>query len=319
MSYRLPPLNALRAFEAAARHLSFKKAAEELFVTPTAISHQIKLLEEFLGLPLFLRLTRALELTPQGQAMLPKVREGLECFAAAVERTRLQSSQGRLVIIAPPSFAARWLVPRLQRFTASAPEVKLHVLSSLNAIDSDPPGAALAFDNLDLREEDSQVVVRYGTGTYSGCSTDHIFEPDYTAVCSPRLLKSIRPLRHVSDVKFHVLLHDDTIANERERPSWEEWLRVAGVKDVDCNDGPHFSDSGLALVAAIDGLGIALASKPLVAKEIAEGRLVAPFAISVGQHYSYYLVIPEVISTRPVVMAFRQWLLNEAKIVAQHG
>jgi len=310
MPYRLPPLNALRAFEAAARHLSFKKAAEELSVTPTAVSHQIKVLEQFLDLTLFRRLTRALELTPQGEAMLPKVREGLECFAAAVERTRGQSSTGRLVVVAPPSFASRWLVPRLQRFTVDEPRVKLHVVSSLSAIDSDPPGAALAFNNVDLREDDSQVVIRYGTGTYPGCRVDRIFGPDYIAVCSPALLTGKRPLRQPGDVKYHVLLHDDTIVNERARPSWEEWLRVAGVAGVDCSVGPHFSDSGLALVAAVDGLGIALASKPLVANEIAEGRLVAPFDIAVGQHYAYYLVTSEAISDRPVVKAFRQWLLS---------
>lgn len=309
MSYRLPPLNALRAFEAAARHLSFKKAAEELSVTPTAVSHQIKLLEHFLDMALFRRLTRALELTPHGEAMLPKVREGLECFAAAVERTREHASTGRLVIVAPPSFASRWLVPRLQRFTLDQPQVHLHVVSSLGAIDSEPPASALALESIDLREEDSQAVIRYGTGAYPGCRIDRIFGPDYIAVCSPRLLESMRPLRRPADVKFHVLLHDDTIANERARPSWEEWLRVAGVGGVDCSAGPHFSDSGLALVAAVDGLGIALASKPLVADEIAAGRLVAPFDIAVGQHYAYYLVTPEAISDRPVVTAFREWLL----------
>ncbi|MDO8790069.1 MAG: transcriptional regulator GcvA [Sulfuritalea sp.] len=310
MSYRLPPLNALRAFEAAARHLSFKKAAAELAVTPTAVSHQIKMLEEFLGLSLFRRLTRALELTPQGEAMLPKVREGLECFAAAVESTHEQTSTGRLIVVAPPMFATRWLVPRLQRFTLAAPQVKLHVVSSLGAIDSDPPGGELQFDSIDLREDDSQIVVRYGTGAYPGCRVDRIFGPDYIAVCSPKLLKSKRPLRQPADVRFHVLLHDDTIANERARPSWEEWLRQAGVAGVDCNAGPHFSDSGLALVAAVDGLGIALASKPLVAAEIADGRLVAPFDISVGQPYAYYLVTPEAIAERPAVEAFRQSLLS---------
>ncbi len=314
MPYRLPPLNSLRAFEAAARHLSFKNAAMELCVTPTAISHQIKLLERFLGLPLFRRLTRALELTTQGEAMLPKVREGLECFAAAVEQAQERGSEGRLFVISPPSFAARWLVPRLQRFTQADPRLSLHLLSSVETIDDDQQTGAPGIDNIDLRQDDSQVVIRFGTGTYPGCRVDHIFGPDYIAVCSPKLLSSKLPLRHPADVKFHVLLHDDTIANERARPSWAEWLRRAGVTDVDSSLGPHFSDSGLALVAAVDGLGIALASKPLVAAEIAEGRLVAPFDIAVGQQYAYYLVTPEAISERPIVEAFRRWLLDEAKM-----
>lgn len=319
MTYRLPPLNALRAFEAAARHLSFKNAAVELFVTPTAVSHQIKLLEEFLGVPLFRRLTRALELTAHGEAMLPKVREGLVCFAAAVELTRERSEEGRLFVVSPPSFAARWLVPRLQRFTRARPKLHLHLLSSLETIDDDESGGIGGFENVDLREDDSQVLIRFGTGSYPGCRVDHIFGPDYIAVCSPRLLSSKLPLRQPADVKFHVLLHDDTIANERARPSWAEWLRKAGVTNVDSGVGPHFSDSGLALVAAVDGLGIALASKPLVAAEIAEGRLVAPFDIAVGQQYAYYLVTPEAISDRPMVEAFRQWLLDEAGMETHHG
>jgi LysR family glycine cleavage system transcriptional activator len=314
MSYRLPSLNALRVFEAAARHLSFKHAALELSVTPTAVSHQIKLLEEFLGLALFRRLTRSLELTAKGEAMLPKVREGLECFAAAIEITHAHVATGRLIVVSPPSFAGRWLVPRLQRFTQTEPKLNLHLLSSLNTIDGDRSAGALTSDSVDLREDDSQVVIRFGTGRYKGSRVDRIFGPDYIAVCSPKLLKSKLPLRYPADVRFHALIHDDTIANEHARPNWEEWLRVAGVKGVDSSRGPHFSDSGLALVAAVDGLGIALASRPLVAAEIGEGRLVSPFDIAVGQHYAYYLVTPEAISDRPAVKSFRQWLLQEAKI-----
>jgi LysR family glycine cleavage system transcriptional activator len=313
MSYRLPPLNALRAFDAAARHLSFKKAANELSVTPTAVSHQIKLLEEFLNLPLFRRLPRALELTPQGLAMLPKVREGLECFAAAVESAHDQVTGGRLVIVAPPSFAARWLVPRLRGLTLAQPDMNLHIIRSRTAIDAEQSVAAPVFDNVDLREEDSQVVIRYGSGSYPGFQVDRMFGSDYIAVCSPKLLQSATPLREPSDVQFQVLLHDDSIADERARPSWQEWLRLTGVTGVDSNAGPHFSDSGLVFVAAVDGLGMALASRPLVGVALAEGRLVAPFDIAVEQHYAYYLVTPEAIAGRPAVKAFRRWLLEEAR------
>lgn len=313
MAYRLPPLNALRAFEAAARHLSFKNAADELSVTPGAISHQIRLLEEFLNLALFRRLTRALELTPHGEAMLPKVREGLECFAAAVERTHEHGTRGRLIIVSPPSFAARWLVPRLQGFTLLEPDLNLHLLSSRATIDEEPSAGVPAIEGFGRRQDDSQILIRFGTGRYAGFRVDRIFGSDYIAVCSPKLVDSEHPLRQPADVRLHVLLHDDTIANERARPSWEEWLRVAGVKDTDSSQGPHFSDSGLALVAAVDGLGIALASKSLVAAEIAAGRLMAPFDIAVGQHYAYYLVTSEAIADRPAVKAFRQWLLAEAK------
>ncbi len=316
MSYRLPPLNSLRAFEVAARHLSFKNAAAELSVTPTAVSHQIKLLEEFLGLPLFRRLTRALELTPQGAAMLPSVRDGLECFAAAVENAHEHVAHGRLIVVSPPSFATRWLVPRLHRFTQVESSLNLHVIRSLNTIDRDQHDGAVVFDNIDLREEDSQVVIRFGSGVYPGFRVDRMFGSDYIAVCSPKLLPA--NTHPVADIRSQVLLHDDAIANERARPSWEEWLRLAGITGVDSSAGPHFSDSGLAIVAAVDGLGIALASKPLVAAAIAEGKLVAPFDIAVEQLDAYYLVTPRAIAGRPVVKAFRKWLLDEAKTQASH-
>jgi len=313
MTYRLPPLNALRAFEAAARHLSFKNAAVELSVTPTAVSHQIKLLEDFLGLALFRRLTRALELTPQGVAMLPKVREGLECFAAAVEKSRTHASAGRLVVVLPPSFATRWLVPRLRRFALKEPALNLQVIRSLNAIDSDSAVASFVFESVDLREEDALVVIRFGTGAYPGFQVDRMFGSDYIAVCSPKLLEADPPLRTPSDMRFQVLLHDDAMANERAGPSWEEWLRIADVTGIDPNAGPHFSDSGLVYVAALDGLGMALASRPLVANAMAQGRLVSPFDIAVGQHFAYYFVTPEATSGRPAVQAFRHWLLEESQ------
>jgi LysR family glycine cleavage system transcriptional activator len=311
MVCRLPSLNALRTFEAAARHRSFKLAAEELSVTPTAVSHQIKGLEQFLGVALFNRLTRALELTSVGEAMLPKVREGMGCFVAAVERSREHATAGRLIVSAPPSFAARWLVPRLQRFTQAQPQLGLHLLSSIDAIDTDEHVAPMPLEGIDAREEDSHISIRFGIGAYRGFSVDRIFAPDYIAVCSPKLLNGPHPLSDPSDIRFHTLIHDDTITNERARPSWEEWLRLAGVAGVDATAGPHFSDSGLALFAAVDGLGLALASKPLVAAELADGRLLAPFDFAVEQCYAYYLVIPEAVAERPAVAAFRAWLRAE--------
>jgi LysR family glycine cleavage system transcriptional activator len=313
MTYRLPPLNALRAFEAAARHLSFKNAALELSVTPTAVSHQIKLLEQSLGLPLFDRLTRALALTPQGEAMLPKVREGLECFAAAVESAHEGVDQGRLILVLPPSFATRWLVPRLRRFALAQPSLSLQVIRSLGTIDGPQATAAAALEPVDLRQEDALVAIRFGSGAYPGYHVDRMFGSDYIAVCSPKLLEADPPLRVPADMRHQVLLHDDAAARERSGPGWEDWFRLAGVTGVDSKAGPHFGDSGMVYVAALDGLGVALASRPLVANAIAQGRLVAPFDIAVGQNYAYYLVIAESIVKRPAVQAFRQWLLEEAK------
>ena len=312
MSYHLPPLNAMRAFEVAARHLSFKHAAEELCVTPTAVSHQIKQLEEFMGADLFRRLTRSLELTAEGKAMLPKVREGMECFASAVERTRQPQAQQRLVVVAPPSFATRWLVPRLKHFTELEPGIELHLVSSLHAIDTDHRKVARFFDNIDLRDGDSHVAICFGTGAYPGYRVDRFLSSGYVAVCSPSLMTGEHPLRTPGDIRFHALIHDETIADEKARPTWDEWLRLTGVRNVDAEAGPHFRDSGLALAAAIDGLGIALASKPLAATEVAAGRLVVPFRISFRERFAYYLVTPEATAQRAPAVALRQWLFTEA-------
>jgi len=312
MSYRLPPLSSLRAFEAAARHLSFKNAAQELSVTPTAISHQIKTLEDYLNQELFVRLTRSLELTQQGEAMLPKVREGLECFAAAVESAVTKPQQGRLIVLLPPSFATRWLVPRLRGFAQSKPTLNLQVMRALSAIDGYPADSTASFDAVDLREEDSMVVIRFGHGDYPGYQVDRMFGSDYIAVCSPKLIEGEHPLCQPADMAQQVLLHDDT-ADEWAGPRWEEWFRLAGLTHPNPQAGPHFSDSGMVYVAALDGLGVALASKPLVANALAQGRLVAPFDIAVAQQYAYYLVTPKATANRPVVQAFRQWLLGEAQ------
>lgn len=312
MSYRLPPLNALRAFEAAARHLSFKKASDELSVTPTAISHQIHGLEDYLGFALFRRLTRALELTSEGQAMLPKVREGLECFASAVESTRRHESGGRLLVTSPPVFASRWLISHLPGYTARHADVQLHMTASPKMID--PPDAlqVSGFETIDVRDDETELFIRFGRGRYPGCRVDRLFSPAYTAVCSPRLLTGMRPLNVPKDLRYHDLLHDDTTPELMDKPTWAEWLQVAGVEGIDDNAGTHFSDSSLALSAVIDGLGIALASAPLIEAEVAAGRLVVPFDILIRRPQAYYLVIPEAVAERPVILAFREWLREEA-------
>ncbi|NMG65411.1 transcriptional regulator GcvA [Azoarcus indigens] len=321
MAYRLPPLNALRAFEAAARHLSFKHAAEELSVTPTAISHQIRGLEEALGVPLFRRLTRALELTPEGEAMLPKITAGLDCFAAGVEKVREMAGTpgGRLDVIAPPSFASRWLVPRLHRFYADHPAVELHLASALRAIDGsagrDGPGE-------DLRGERPQLWIRFGAGRYPGFRTELLFRPGYTPVCSPRLLHARTPLKEAADLRFHNLIHDDTILDLRERPSWAEWLKAAGLEEgIGTRGGLHFTDPALAIAAAMDGLGVALVPKPMVSAELADGRLVAPFDVALASSAGYHLVMQHSAAELPAVKVFREWLLNEvhADAIAMEG
>ena len=307
---RLPPLNALRAFEAAARHLSFKNAANELHVTPGAVSHQVKLLEHHLGVALFRRLTRALELTAEGHAMLPKVREGLASLSEAVEAVRSRGKADALTVIAPPNFAARWLVPRLARFTQTRPNLDLHIASRPNMIDGREDSAVAAVP--DARADAPLAMVRFGDGRYPGSHVDEIFSAVYVPVCSPKLLRGEHGLRKPADLRHHILLHDDTVLEEGARPSWSDWLASVGVTDVDAARGPHFSDASLAFEAALEGMGVALAMKPLVGTEIEAGRLVVPFNIAAPASYSYYLVTPEGSAKGSAVAEFRDWLLEEA-------
>jgi LysR family glycine cleavage system transcriptional activator len=307
---RLPPLNALRAFEAAARHLSFKKAAEELHVTAGAVGHQVKLLEEHLGVALFRRLTRALELTTEAQAMLPKVREGLDALHAAVERVRDRGEMTGLTVISPPNFAARWLVPRLSRFTKAHPDIELHIASRQAMVDGHGNGNAIPA--ADQHEDSPVAMVRFGTGHYPGARVEEVFSAVYVPVCSPGLLKGEHPLRTPDDLRHHTLIHDDTVIEEGARPSWNDWLQSVGVTDIDATRGPHFSDAALALDAAIEGMGVTLAMKPLLRTEIEAKRLAVPFDITAPTSYAYYLVIPEANTENRAVRSFTKWLLEEA-------
>ncbi|MBL0143293.1 MAG: transcriptional regulator GcvA [Betaproteobacteria bacterium] len=310
MSDRLPPLNALRAFEAAARHLSFKRAAEELFVTPAAISQQVKTLEDYLGVELFRRLTRAIELTPAAQAMLPRVREGFDCFAAGLAHARRAEERGRIAVAAPPNFVARWLMPRLRSFTSSYPQFDLRIIGTLRAIDNPERDS-----RTDPGREDAeaQVAVRYGMGEYPGAVVDLLFRPYYVPVCSPKLLGRGPPLRKPADLRLHTLIHDDSSPGDEERPGWEEWLAITGAKGVDASRGPRFSNASLVHEAAIDGVGVALALRPLVDSDIEEGRLVVPIERAVPTRFAYYLVTPEALIAHPAANTFRRWLGAQAE------
>jgi LysR family glycine cleavage system transcriptional activator len=304
---RHAPLNALRAFEAAARHLSFKKAAVELHVTAGAVSHQVKQLEEFLGVQLFRRLTRALELTAEAHAMLPGLREGFASLAAAVDSVRQREASTSFTVMTPPGFAKRWLVPRLAGFTQAHPLLEIHVSSRNEMIDGREPDLALAVG--DPRDDAPLVQVRFGTGHYSGLQVEPVFSATYVAVCSPRLTQGRKALRTPADLANHTLLHDDTEVEEGARPLWQDFLAMAGVDGVEAERGPHFSDASLAIDAAIEGLGVALAMKPLVSADIASGRLVIPFPVEAPTRYAYYLVMPANAVENAGVASFREWLL----------
>ena len=312
MNYRLPPLNALRAFEAAARHLSFRKAAEELHVTPAAVSHQMKILEDQLGVQLFRRLTRAIELTEVGRSFLPKLREGFDNFAQAVERVHAFEKTGGLTVDVAPSFAIKWLIPRLYRFVTAHPDIDVRISANMRLVDGRRRTAhnSLAADG-DLAA-DADIDIRLGTGKYPRCRVDKLFEVSLTPLCSPRLLEGMRPLRKPQDLRYHALLHDDTLDVSEGRPDWAMWLKAAGAEDVESNRGPHFNHPILGIEAAIDGLGVVLGNKQLAAHDLATGRLVAPFELSLTMNLAYYAVSPEATADRPKVALFREWLLAEA-------
>lgn len=314
MSYRLPPLNALRAFEVAARHLSFSKAAEELFVTPAAISHQIKSLEDYLGVQLFRRMNRALALTDGAQACLPKLREGFEALAEAVALVHAQEETGILTVSLTPSFAAKWLIPRLDRFTLEHPEISMRIAASADLLDVRSGGGPRQHTDLgDFRREDIDVAIRFGDGDYPGFHVTKLFSVEATPLCSPRLRDGTPPLHEPADLRQHTLLHDETAYGFDARPQWEIWLEAAGVDGVDANRGPHFNTASLAIEAALDGQGVTLGLPVLALADIRAGRLVMPFALGVPLEFSYWIVCPEHFAQRPKVVAFREWLLSEAR------
>ena len=303
MSERLPPLNALRAFEAAARHLSFARAAQELHVTPSAISHQIKTLEEHLGLPLFRRLNKMLLLTDEGQALLPGLRAGFEQLADAVASARRCNLRRVLTVSAAPSFAGKWLVPRLDRFRQAQPDIDVRVDASIQLVD--------------FARADVDVGIRYGTGRYPGLHVECLMADEVLPVCSPQLLQGAHALREPEDLRGQTLLHIDDVTITSGWPDWAMWFSSAGVKNVDTHRGPRFGQANLAIQAAQEGHGVVLVSCVLVADDLAAGRLVRLFSSSYPVDFCYYLVCPEVNLGNPKVAAFCDWLREEAFISNQ--
>ena len=307
MAERIPPFNALRAFESTARLGSFRKAAGELHVTAAAVGQQVRSLEAWLGTALFKRLPRTLELTPEGAAMLPKVREGFENFTSALALARAAANDTVLAIAAPPTFAKRWLLPRLKRFQKAHPRIELHLTSSAAMIDGGDANAAPLPDDRDQ----PAAAIHYGDGQYGQARVDRLFRAAYGPICSPKLLAGEQALRTPDDLRHHTLLHDDTI-EESARPTWAQWMRLQGIDGIDATRGPHFRDASLAIDAAADGQGVALALHQLVEGDVRAKRLAIPFDAPMPSPYAYYLVTPETSAGRADLAAFRAWLLAEA-------
>jgi len=291
---RLPPLNAMRSFEVAARHLSFTKAAEELFVTQAAISHQIKGLEQDLGMPLFRRLNRALVLTNEGQALLPYVRNAFDQLTMGIRAVEEICCSGALTISTTPSFAGHWLVGRLGRLRLAHPEIELQLSANERLVD--------------FVREGFDCAIRHGDGDWPGLRADRLFQARIVPVCSPGLLDGPKPLKTPADLIHHTILHALDGYDE-----WRVWLRAADVDEIDLDHGLRFDTGELALKAAANGIGVAIGRIPLLNDELASGHLVEPFDLILDEQYAYYFVTPEATAEQPKVSAFREWLLAEAE------
>lgn len=302
------PYSALRAFESAARHLSFKLAAKELFVTPAAVSQQIKTLEHLLGIKLFNRHNRGLSLTPEALIGLPGLTRGFGQIAEAVQSMRSESVHSALTVWTAPSFAAKWLIPRLPRFSALHPEIDLNISGTQDLIDSNASKSSIPAEN--FRRNNVDLAIRFGKGEYPGCRVDKLFPVDAIPLCSPKLLKGKQALRKPDDLRHHSLLHDDT--QYEGRPDWATWLQAAGVDGVNSGHGIRFNHASLALAAAIEGQGVVLSMRVLASEDIAAGRLLVPFDISLPLEYAYYAITLEENADNPRIEMFRDWLIEEA-------
>ncbi|WP_416304999.1 transcriptional regulator GcvA [Neptunicella sp. SCSIO 80796] len=291
MAQRLPPLNSLRAFESAARHLSFTRAAEELYVTQAAVSHQIKTLEEHLGIKLFLRKNRSLLLTEEGQGYFLDIKDVFASLHDATQRLLARGAKGTITVSLPPSFAAQWLVPRIHDFSKLHPDIDVRI-------------KAVDFDEGFLTD-DVDVAIYYGRGKWPGLYSEKLHTEFLTPMCSPLLFQNGKPLATLDDLRHHNLLHDNS------RQGWKDWIRYFDVKGVNVNHGPIFSHSMLVLQAAAIGQGVALGHSILARPDIAAGRLICPFSEKLVSRNAYYFVCHQTQAELGKIVIFRDWLLSQ--------
>lgn len=294
---RLPPLNALRAFEAAARHLNFSRAADELSVTPGAVSQQIQNLEDYVGAALFKRTPKGLLLTDAAQTALPALREAFDRLAEAASLLTAAVDGRRLTLTAPPSFAAKWLVPRLGAFEQAHPQVDVWLSAAIELVD--------------LSAGEVDVAIRYGAGRYPALEVRRLFSETVIPVASPEHLAT-RPLTTPADLANHILLHDGSPDLDDSCPDWSMWLAARGLKTIDGMRGPRFNQSSLVIEAAVNGRGVALAKRTLAQADLEAGRLVAPLQIATAVDFAYYLVHSKAKGRLPQVKAFVSWIEAQA-------
>jgi LysR family glycine cleavage system transcriptional activator len=294
---RLPPLNALRAFESAARHLNFSRAADELSVTPGAVSQQIQNLEDYVGASLFKRTSRGLLLTDSAQTALPALREAFDRLAEAASLLTAAVDGRRLTLTAPPSFAAKWLMPRLGNFEAAHPQVDVWLSADMALVD--------------FASTDVDLAIRYGAGPYPGLEAIRLMGESVMPVMSPELMET-SPVRTPADLAHHVLLHDGSPVADESCPDWSMWLAARGERSFDASRGPRFNQSSLVIEAAVAGRGVALAKRALAQDDLDAGRLVAPMGVSTSVDFAYYVVHPKAKGRLAQVKAFVTWIKAEA-------
>lgn len=292
MRARLPPLNALKSFDAAARHGSFTRAAEELCVTQGAVSQQVKALEAELGLKLFNRERQRLSITAAGRDYLAVIGDALDRIAAGTERLRRARNAGTLTVSTSPDFAAKWLVHRLGRFQEAHPDVELRI--------------AAAARHVDFARDDVDVAIRHGDGDWPGLSVVRLCEETLFPVCSPRLAAEAARTGGPADLLKRPLLHVD------DQGAWARWHEAAGLPPEPPSRGPVLNSAGMLVDAAVDGLGVALARTTLAAWDLVHGRLVRPFEVGLPLTRGYWIVCPRSTATLPKIAAFRDWMLAEA-------
>ncbi|NLR99870.1 transcriptional regulator GcvA [Rhizobium sp. P38BS-XIX] len=290
MTNRLPPLNALKAFEAAARHLSIKRAAEELCVTPGAVSQLIKVLEEYLNVKLFERVTRGIYLTDAGRDYLPSIRNAFRQIGEASERIVAQADSRLLTISATPFFASAWLIPRLASFRSAQPDIDLQIVTSTALVD--------------FSRSDVDIAIRHGMGRYPGLQSDHVVTGEIIAIAAPALVANLGQPEKPSDLTRWPLVHDS------ERKAWDLWFETHGVLERTTVRGPSFDDSGLLLRAVLAGQGAGLLPAALVEEELRDGRLSQLFPPKRMEDFAYYLVCPDNRRNQPKIVAFRDWILS---------
>ena len=295
----LPPLSSLRSFEAVARQLSFSKAAEELNVTPGAVSQQIRALEERLGATLFDRTKRSVALTRVAARMLPDVQAGLDLLARACGNRSVPLGERTLTISVTPSFASKWLMPRLSSFYEGNADIDLRISATVELADFKRDGIDFA--------------IRLGHGRYPGLHAEPLFGEALTPLCSPKILKGRGRLKTPDDLRKHRIIHDTSIPGQFEHSAWDKWLALAGAKHISARGGVRFTLAELAMQAAIDGAGIMLGRLVLAEGDIAAGRLVRPFKAVLPLDVSYFLVRSEATSPRPEMLRFRDWLFGSLK------